>query len=155
MMRDFNEADRKNKTTRIRIKENPANLSPEQLSKLEDKVKGSLKEGHLSCPVAWRIAGDAGVSKIAVGEIADRLSIRVTNCQLGCFKVEKMIYDNPDHKHIDSEIIDVLERLIADDQLTCTKVFELARQYRVKPLDIANEVSARGLKFRECQLGCF
>jgi hypothetical protein len=154
-MRDFNEADRKKKTERIRIPENPANLSGEQRSKLEGTVKGSLKEGYLSCPVAWKIAADAGVPKIAVGEIADRLGIRVTNCQLGCFKVEKMLYDNPDHKHIDSEIIAALDKLIADDQLTCPKVFELARQYRVKPLDIANEVSARGLKFHECQLGCF
>lgn len=154
-MRDFNENDRKKKTERIRVKENPANLSREQISELENTVKESLKEGYLSCPVAWKIAANAGVPKIAVGEIADRLGIRVANCQLGCFKVEKTQYDNPDHKHIDGEIIAVLEKLIADDQLTCIRVFELARQYRVKPLTIANEVSARGLKFRDCQLGCF
>jgi len=154
-MRDFNETDKKKKTTRIRVKENPANLSREQLSELEDKVKQSLKEGYLSCPVAWKIAADAGVSKIAVGEIADRLGIRVTNCQLGCFKVDKTMYDNPEHKHIEGDVIAALEKLIENNQLTCSRVFELARQYKLKPLDIANEVSARGLKFLECQLGCF
>jgi hypothetical protein len=154
-MREFNEADRKKKTSRVRVQENPANLSKEMLSKLENEVKDSLKDGYLACPVAWKIAKDAGVPKIAVGEIADRLGIRVTDCQLGCFKVEKIVYDNPDHVHIDSEIIAELEKLIANNELTCPKVFELAKKYRVKPLDIAHEVSARGLKFLECQLGCF
>lgn len=154
-MRDFNQADRKKKTSRIQVRENPANLSKEKLSELESKVKESLKEGYLACPVAWKIAKDEGVPKIAVGEIADRLGIRVTDCQLGCFKVEKMVYDNPDHKPIDSKIVTELEKLIERNELTCPKVFELARKYKVKPLDIANEVSARGLKFLECQLGCF
>jgi hypothetical protein len=154
-MRDFNEADKKRKTSRIRVQENPANLSKERLSSLEHTVKESLKDGYLACPVAWKIAKDAGVPKIAVGEIADRLGIRVTDCQLGCFRVEKTLYDNPDHIHIASEIIDELEKLIANNELTCPNVFELARKYKVKPLDIAHEVSARGLKFLDCQLGCF
>jgi hypothetical protein len=154
-MREFNETDRKKKTSRIRVRENPANLSKEKLADLESKVKDALKEGYLACPVAWKIAKDEDVPKIAVGEIADRLGIRVTDCQLGCFKVDKTVYDNPDHEHMDSEIIAELEKLIANNELTCPKVFELARKYKVKPLDIANEVSARGLKFLECQLGCF
>ena len=154
-MRDFNETDRKKKTSRIRIQENPANLSEEMVLKLEHKIKESLKDGYLACPVAWKIAKDAGVPKIAVGEITDRLGIRITDCQLGCFKVEKTLHDNPDHKQIESEIIAELEKLIANNELTCPKVFELARHHKVKPLDVAHEVSARGLKFLDCQLGCF
>jgi hypothetical protein len=154
-MRDFNEGDRKKKTSRIRVRENPANLSKEVLAELESKVKDSLKDGYLSCPVGWKIAKDADVPKIAVGEIADRLGIRVTDCQLGCFRVEKTFYDDPDHEHLDGEIVAELEQLIERNELTCPKVFELARKYKVKPLDIAHEVSARGLKFLECQLGCF
>ena len=154
-MRNFNEADKKKKTSRIRVRENPANLSKKVLADLESKVKDSLKDGYLACPVAWKIAKDADVPKIAVGEIADRLGIRVTDCQLGCFKVEKTVYDNPDHEHIHSKIIAELEKLIEHNELTCPRVFELARKYKVRPLDIANEVSARGLKFLECQLGCF
>ena len=127
-MRDFNESDRTKKKERIKIKENPADLSTEQLAELENTVKGSLKEGYLSCPTAWKIASNAGVPKIAVGEITDRLGIRVTSCQLGCFGVEKTLYNNPEHKHLEGEIVAELEKLIAGDQLSCTKIFELARQ---------------------------
>ncbi|MBT3362159.1 MAG: hypothetical protein HN929_09525 [Chloroflexi bacterium] len=154
-MRDFNETDKKKKKARIQIQENPANLSKEELLRLEDKVKASLKDGYISCPVAWRIAKEENVPKIAVGEITDRLSIRIDNCQIGFFKVEKTPYDDSDHKSIGSEIITVLETLVGNNELTCAKIFELARQFKLKPMVVANEANARDLKIHSCQLGCF
>ena len=141
-MRDFNEGDRKKKSVRIQIQKNPGNLSEELLSQLEGTVKAALKDGYLSCPVAWGIARKSNVPKIAVGEITDRLSIRITNCQLGCFKIEKTPYDKSVHKNIDSEVITMLETLKEKDQLTCARVFDLARQFKLKPIVIANEISA-------------
>jgi len=35
------------------------------------------------------------------------------------------------------------------------KAFELARQFNLKSMVIADEVNAMGLKIRGCQLGCF
>jgi hypothetical protein len=57
--------------------------------------------------------------------------------------------------NIDGEVITLLEKLIEKGQLTCSMVFDLARQSKVKPIAIANEMSARGIKIRGCQLGCF
>jgi len=154
-MRDFNEGDRKKKSARIQIQKNPGNLSEESLSELESVVKASLKDGYLSCPVAWGIARKSNVPKIVVGEIADRLGIRITNCQLGCFKIEKTPYDNSSYSNIDGEICNILKELHETEQLTCAKAFELARQFDLKPMVIANEVNAMGLRIRGCQLGCF
>ena len=110
-MRDFNDTDRKKKQTRIKIPENPAGLKDDVRARLTDRVKESLHEGNLPCGTAFKIARDAGVPNIAVGEIADRLGIRVTNCQIGCFKVDKIIYpDNPDKK-VDEDILAKLEDL--------------------------------------------
>jgi len=154
-MRDFSEADQKKKDERIHIQENPGNLSEELLTQLEGAVKTSLRDGYLSCPVAWKIAKEYNVPKIAVGETADRLGIRIANCQLGCFKIEKTLYDESTHKNINSEVLTMFEKLTEKDQLTCAKVFDLAQQFKLKPIAIANEMSARGLKIRGCQLGCF
>jgi hypothetical protein len=154
-MRHFGEADQKKKGERIHIQENPGNLSRELLSHLEDKVKTSLKDGYLSCPAAWKIANEYNVPKIAIGEIADRLGIRIIDCQLGCFKIEKTPYDKSAHTSIDGEVITMLETLEEEEQLTCARVFDLARQFKLKPIAIANEMSARGLKIHGCQLGCF
>ena len=154
-MRDFNEADRKKKHRRVQIQENPANLSEEGLSELAKAVKASLKDGYLSCPRAFKIADEARVPKIAVGEIVDRLGIRVTNCQIGCFKVDKTPYDNSVPKKADGEIITRIEALNEASELTCANVFDLALQLKSPPKVIADAANLRNLKIHRCQLGCF
>ena len=155
MMRDFNNADRKRKKERIQIPENPAGLSKEALSQLEDKVKTSLKNGYLPCPIGWKIAKDAGVPKIAVGEITDRLGIRITDCQIGFFKIDKTPYDGSSQDDIDGEIVSSLKSLAEADELTCAKIFDLAQQYSLKPIVVANAANAHRLDIHNCQLGCF
>ena len=154
-MRDFNDADRKKKKDRIKLPENPAGLSPDELSKLESNVKSSLKDGYIPCPVAWKIAKDAGVPKIAVGAITDRLGIRVTDCQLGCFKVDKTPYDSSVRKDVDREIAAALEALSKNNGLTCAAAFDFARQMKLKPSQISEAINNLGLKIHQCQLGCF
>jgi len=154
-MRDFNEADRKKKSARIRLPENPGNLSDEVLAQLRETVKASLVDGYLSCPRAWEIARAANVPRVSVGEITDKLSARVTNCQIGCFKVEKTSHDNTVPENIDGEIINRLETLKESRQLTCAGVFDLALQFKLKPIAIADQANVRSFKIHDCQLGCF
>ncbi len=154
-MRSFGEADRKKKRTRMQLQENPAKLSNEVLSQLEDTVKASLKDGYLPCAVAFKIAKEAQVPKVAVGEMTDRLGIRVTNCQIGCFKVDKTIHDNSAHEDLDDGIVSKLNALKENNELTCANVFGLAQQLKSTPMAIADAANLRDLKIGNCQLGCF
>ena len=154
-MRDFNDASRAKKSARIQIPNNPNNLSKEELVHLESIVKASVKNGDFSCPIAWEIAKEANVTKIAIGEIADKLGIRITDCQIGFFKKERTAYDNPAHKSLGSEIVTILMSLEENNQLTCSKIIELGHEFKLKPITIANEASVQGLKISGCQLGCF
>jgi len=154
-MRSFDEAAKNKKKKRIEVPDNPANLSPEELTQLENNVKPSLKDGYLPCPVAWVIAENVNVPRIAVGAITDKLGIRVTDCQLGCFKVDKTIYSSLVKEALDNEIIDTLESLDREKNLTCEKVFEISVKFKQKPMVLGNEASARNLKIHQCQLGCF
>ena len=154
-MRNFSEADKKKKQARIKIPENPGDLPKEVLSQLEETVKASLKDGNLPCAAAFKIAKQAEVPKIAVGGMTDRLGIRITNCQIGCFKVDKTIHDNLAHKKIDDKMVSTLETLGKNSELTCARVFELALQMRLTPMIIADVANHRNLKIHCCQLGCF
>ena len=154
-MRSFSEADRKKKKTRIQLQENPGKLSNEVLSQLADMVKASLKDDYLPCAVAFKIAKEAQVPKVAVGEMIDRLGIRVTNCQIGCFKVEKTIHDNSTHQALDDRIVSKLNALKENNELTCANVFDLAQRLKSTPMVIANVANLRDLKIYNCQLGCF
>ena len=154
-MRDFNQADKEKKSQRTQISNNPDNLSKEQISYLESMVKALLQDEYLPCQVAWEIADQVEISKIAIGEIVDRLGIRITDCQLGFFKKDKTAYDNPEHKSMTSGFITTLKTLKDDDNLSCAMVFEMAQQFMLEPIVVSNEASVQGLKIKSCQLGCF
>ncbi|MFC1955404.1 hypothetical protein ACFLWZ_02545 [Chloroflexota bacterium] len=154
-MRSFDGADRKKKKTRIQLQENPGRLSNEMLSQLEDSVKASLKDGYLPCAVAFKIAKEARIPKIAVGAMTDRVGIRVTHCQIGCFKVDKTIHDNSAHEDLDDGIVSKLNALKETNELTCANVFDLAQQLKSTPMAIADAANLRDLKISNCQLGCF
>ena len=54
-------------------------------NELEKKIKSSLVEGKLPCAIAFKIAKELKVSPSNVGEAANQLSVKICNCQLGCF----------------------------------------------------------------------
>ena len=53
--------------------------------KLAMKIKSSLVNGRLPCAVAFRIAKELKISPRDVGNAANRLSVKISSCQLGCF----------------------------------------------------------------------
>jgi hypothetical protein len=152
-MRDFNDAAREKKSTRIKLPGNSGNLSEQKHARLEADIKASLRDGYLPCPAAWKIAREAGVTKIAVGEACDRMGIRVTDCQIGFFKKSKTPYENDGRENIDEGAVSELRQL--GGRLTCAGVFELAKKHKIKPLTLSHEAGALGVKIGECQLGCF
>lgn len=55
----------------------------------KELIRSSLKEktveGKVACPLARKLAEDLKVSFREVGEVADELEIKITDCELGCF----------------------------------------------------------------------
>lgn len=54
-------------------------------SELEKKIRESLVNGKLPCPVAFKIAKEMKVTPKEIGEVCNQLKIKVNSCQLGCF----------------------------------------------------------------------
>jgi len=53
--------------------------------KLDAEIQESLVSGKLPCAVAFRIAKDLKVAPKQVGDACNRLKIKISSCQLGCF----------------------------------------------------------------------
>ena len=60
-------------------------LSAEKEKSLEEEIKGSLVDGRLPCAAAFKISEDQGVGRRTVGDMANKLDIKIAKCQLGCF----------------------------------------------------------------------
>lgn len=154
-MREFTDADRTKKRGRIQVPENPGNLPAEALARLEEAVRAAVKDGYVACPSAWGVAADLGVSRLDVGAMIDKLGIRVANCQLGCFKVDKTARGAAEAGPFDDEVARRVAALAERGELTCPNVFALARELGVKPLAVADAANVGGFKLGGCQLGCF
>ena len=155
-MRDFNDADRKKKRNRIHLADNPGNLSEELLALLEQAVMTQIKEGYVTCPSAWRIARECNVSPLDAGAMTDRLGIRIIDCQIGCFKVNKTSSSRTEaENYTDGEVLHRIKALDEAGELTCKTVHDLSGELNIKPLTLADLVNMAGCKIKNCQLGCF
>jgi hypothetical protein len=52
---------------------------------LEQAIRDGLVAGQLPCTEAWAIAARFGLSKLDVANAAEKLEIRIGQCQLGVF----------------------------------------------------------------------
>lgn len=60
-------------------------LTPEQLDKLEQRLHEMSKENRIHCSTALAIAKSFQIPSKEVGKAANRLKIKISKCQLGCF----------------------------------------------------------------------
>jgi len=52
---------------------------------LEEELKASLVDGRLPCAVAFGISRKLKASPGKVGDMANKLNVKISSCQLGCF----------------------------------------------------------------------
>ena len=53
--------------------------------RLEEAIREKSKNGKIPCAVCFQIAEDFGISKREMGKILNELSVKIGQCQLGCF----------------------------------------------------------------------
>ena len=49
------------------------------------KIREAAKDGKIACVMAMKIAAENGLSNKQIGELLNRLKIKIAQCQLGCF----------------------------------------------------------------------
>jgi len=54
-------------------------------AELEKKIMQSIVNGKLPCKAAFKIAAELKIEPVSVRESADKLHIKISSCQLGCF----------------------------------------------------------------------
>ena len=54
--------------------------------KLEEAILERSKGGKLPCAMCFKIAEDFGISKREMGKILNKMKIKISQCQLGCFE---------------------------------------------------------------------
>ena len=60
-------------------------LTAEQQAEVVNRIHKASKENRIHCSSALAIAKSLGIPPGEVGKAANRLKIRISKCQLGCF----------------------------------------------------------------------
>ncbi len=55
-------------------------------SEIKELIVKGQEDQRITCPAAFKIAQEAGVSRKRIGEILNEMEIRICACQLGCFE---------------------------------------------------------------------
>jgi len=62
-----------------------APLTPAQQAELELRLQRASRGNRILCSSALAIAASLGIPPREVGKTADKLKIKISRCQLGCF----------------------------------------------------------------------
>jgi hypothetical protein len=60
-------------------------LNQEQQEKLKDRLLKTSEDNRILCSSALSIAKSLGIPPGEVGKAANKLNIKISKCQLGCF----------------------------------------------------------------------
>ncbi len=125
------------------------------MSALDEKINFSLVDGYLLCTVAFEVAAEGNVSRRRVGDAANRLKVRVSDCQLGCFDIRKATHKELADKKISKSVIENVEASAVYGRITCPTAFKIADTLHVVPREVGDAATLQSIKIKNCQLGCF
>jgi len=127
----------------------------ENLNILDKEIQASLVKDRLPCAVAFTITEKLDVSPRMVGDKVNELKIRIINCQLGCFAVEKATRPGLDNMEIAAALAEELQAVMIDRQLPCSAAFGVARKLKVSRKQVGDAATKLNIRIIDCQLGCF
>lgn len=116
---------------------------------------GAEGEGRLACARAKGIARRLGVAPEEVGDTADRLGIRIVDCQLGCFGSKKATHEDLDSIQVSDALAEAIMASLVDGKLFCAAAFEVARKVKATPKQVGDAATKMQVRIGKCQLGCF
>ncbi len=122
---------------------------------LDEEIQASLVKGRLPCAVAFTITEKLDVAPRMVGDKANELKIRIINCQLGCFTVEKATRPGLDDLEIATALAERLQAAMINRQLPCSAAFEIAGKLKVSRKQVGDTATKLNIRLIDCQLGCF
>lgn len=127
----------------------------ETKSLLDKEIMNNAKDNELSCTTAFEIAGRLNILPKDVGEAADRLNIRLVNCQLGLFgyKPNKKIVKAM--KTVSEELKAVIHKSLDGGKLSCARSWEIADKLDISRFSVSCSCETLGIKIKDCQLGAF
>jgi hypothetical protein len=123
--------------------------------RIREEIENRTTDHFLPCAVAFQICEDLSLSPAEVGKAADLMNYHLVKCQLGLFGYgeKKRIVQPKSPENADMK--KAIQNRLKEDRLSCRSAWQVAREFNVPKLAVANACEALGIKIKPCQLGAF
>ncbi len=122
---------------------------------IAEKIRTLANDNSLTCASAHRAGKALKISSLEIGVQIDLLEYQISECQLGLFGYgdgEKKI--DPDIE-ISADLNGQLDKTNNDGRISCLECWEIAKNLKIKRLDVASACEKKNIRIRPCQLGAF
>ena len=122
---------------------------------MENIISNLSNNNEIACNTACGIAESSSVATQEVGEILDRLNIKLIQCQLGLFGYypdKKVIQPQP---LTNQSLSDLIGRMLIKGKLPCKNAWDIADKLNISKKEVSCGCETLGIKISSCQLGAF
>jgi len=117
------------------------------------KVKGF--NDSITCADAFSIAHDLELSPQDVGKTLDSENIHIKACQLGLFGYNPKKKIVKEAENVSQKLINAIERLKENGRVPCKGCWDIANDFQINKIEVANACEKLNIKISSCQLGAF
>jgi len=122
---------------------------------ISEKIRALADDNCLTCASAHQAGKALKISPSEIGVQTDLLEYRIEECQLGLFGYgngKKRI--NPDIE-ISDDLNEQLDKVSKDGRISCLECWNIAKDLKIKRLDIGSACEKKNIRIKPCQLGAF
>jgi hypothetical protein len=122
---------------------------------ITEAVKKRSRQGALTCPLAFKIAGELSVPPGEVGKAMDLLEINIVKCQLGLFGYSPVRRIVQPAESVSEELETALRKAMIDGRLPCAEIFRIAGAFKLAKIRVSAACEKLKIRISACQLGAF
>ncbi|MBU8910373.1 MAG: hypothetical protein KOO65_03805 [Desulfobacterales bacterium] len=122
---------------------------------IAEKIRTVSDDNCISCASAHRAGKALNISPSEIGVQTDLLEFRLAECQLGLFGYsdgKKRIDPNIE---ITPDLNEQLDEIDKDGRISCLECWNIAKNLKIKRLDIGSACEKKNIRIKPCQLGAF
>jgi hypothetical protein len=134
---------------------NDSSLGTKPDEKITAAILARVQDEKIACGRALEVARELSVPQIEVGYAADKLQIRIIQCQLGLFGYEPEKRIVQPASSMDKNLENNIRADLVDGRLPCAAAFSIAKKRRISKLDVSSACERMKIKISSCQLGAF
>jgi hypothetical protein len=124
-------------------------------NEITEAVKKRSLQGALTCPLAFKIAGELAVHPGEVGKAIDLLEINIVKCQLGLFGYSPVRKIVQPAESVAEDLEAAIRAAMSDGRPPCAEIFRIAGEFNLAKIRVAAACEKLKIRISACQLGAF